>query len=119
MVSKKTIRIGTQKALLQKTYDVNVGQDSVDIDFVGANRQFDWIELALVYGKSDKHTTVYESYIHDLAARRIKSVSFSNFTEIYSLTNEKKYGIDNLTQRHFLYKHLLGLELWWIKCCTS
>ena len=69
MVSKKTIRIGTQKALLQKTYDVNVGQDSVDIDFVGANRQFDWIELALVYGKSDKHITVYESYIHDLAAR--------------------------------------------------
>ena len=32
-----------QKTPIQKTYDINVGQDSMDIDFLGANRQFDWI----------------------------------------------------------------------------
>ena len=90
MVSKKIIRMGTQKTPLQKTYEINVGQDSIDIDFLGANRQFDWLEISLVYDKSDKHTTIYDSYNHELAAKKIKLVKLSNFNEIYSLTNEKK-----------------------------
>ena len=104
MVSKKIIRMGTQKTPLQKTYEINIGQDSIDIDFLGANRQFDWIEISLVYDKSDKHSTIYDSYNHELAAKQIKSVKLSNFTEFYSLTNEKKYDIDSLTQIHVLYK---------------
>ena len=40
--------MGTQKIPLQKTYHVSTGQDSIDIDFLGANRQFDWTELSLV-----------------------------------------------------------------------
>ena len=32
----------------------------------------------------------------------------SNFTEIYSLTNEKKYIIDNLTQKLLLYKQFFA-----------
>ena len=55
MVSKKILKMGTQKAPIQKTYEINVSQDSLDIDFLGANREFDWIELSLVYEKSDKH----------------------------------------------------------------
>ena len=76
----------------------------MDIDFLGANRQFDWLEISLVYDKSDKHTTIYDSYNVEMASKKIKSVKLPNFTEIYSLTNEKKYDIDNLTQRHLLYK---------------
>ena len=45
--------MGTQKTPLQKTYETNVGQDSIDIDFLGANRQFGWMELSLVYDKID------------------------------------------------------------------
>ena len=100
--------MGTQKTPLQRTSEINVGQDSIDADFLGANRQFDWIELSLVYDKSDKHKTIYDSYNHELAAKRMKSVEISNFTELYSLTNEKKYDVDNLTQRHFLYKQLVA-----------
>ena len=81
--------MGTQKTPLQKTYETNVGQDSIDIDLLGANRQFDWIELSLIYDRSDKHTSIYDNYNHKLVAKRIKSVRFSYFTEIYSLTNEK------------------------------
>ena len=40
MVSIKILRMGTQETPLQKTYEINVGQDSIDIDFLGANRQF-------------------------------------------------------------------------------
>ena len=119
MVSKKIIRMGTQKTPLQKTYVTSTGQDSINIDFLDANRQFDWIELSLVYDKSDKHTTIYDSSNHEyttiydssnheLAAKRIKSVRISDSTEIYSLTNEKKYDVDNLTQRHLLYKQFVA-----------
>ena len=81
--------MGTQKTPLQKTYKINVGQDSFDIDILWANRQFDWIEISLVYDKSDKHTTIYNNYNVEKASKRIKSVRLTNVTEIYSLTNEK------------------------------
>ena len=94
IVSKKTLRMGAQKTLIQRTYEINTGQDSLNIDFLGANRQFDWIEIStkylIVYNKSDKHTSIYDRYNVELAAKTIKSVRISNFTEVYSLTNEKK-----------------------------
>ena len=43
-----------------------------------------------------------------MAAQTIRSLQLSNFTEISSLTNEKKYNIDNLTQKHLLYKQFVA-----------
>ena len=45
--------MGVQKAPIQKTYEISVGSDSRNIDFLGANRQFDWLEISLVFDKSD------------------------------------------------------------------
>ena len=70
----------------------------------------------MVFEKSDKHTTIYDSYNAELAAKYIKSVKLSNVTEIYSLTNEKKYDMDNLTQRHLLYKQLVA---WAYNGCST
>lgn len=39
---------------LQQSQELAVGLQSFTIDFVAANRQFDWIEISLVYDKSDK-----------------------------------------------------------------
>ena len=75
---------------------------------MGANRQFDWIEISIVPDKSNKHTTIYDSYNREMAAQLIKFLKLSNFTEIYSLTNEKKYNTDNLTQRYLLYKQFVA-----------
>ena len=105
MVSKKILTIAAQKTPIQKTCGTNIGTDAINIDFLGSNRQFDWIELSLVYdksGKSDKYTTICDSYIAELAAKTIKHVKLSSYTTIYSLTIEKKYDIDNLTQRYLL-----------------
>ena len=107
MVSKKILRMKAQKTPIQKTYEINVCQDSINIDFLGANRQFDWLEMSLVFDKSDKHT-IYESYNVELTVKYINSVKLSNFTEIYSLTNEKKHDMDNLTQKHLLYKQFVA-----------
>ena len=90
IISKKILRMGAQKTSIQKICKINVGQDSLDINFLGAKRQFDWIELSLVYNKSDKHTLIYDSYNVEMVSKITKSVRLTNFTEIYSLTNEKK-----------------------------
>ena len=87
MFFKKILRMGTQKSPIQKTYQINVGADSIEIDFLGSNRQFDWLEFSLAYDKSNQHATIYDIYNFGLAAKTIK---LSNFTEIYRLTNEKK-----------------------------
>ena len=108
MVSKKIIRMGAQKTPLQKTYKIKQGSDSLNVEFLGANRQFDWLEISMVNDKSDKHSTIYNSYNRELAAQKIKTLQLSNFTEIYSLINEKKYSIDNLTQKHLLYKQCVA-----------
>ena len=104
MVSTKIIRMGVQKTPIQKKNEIKQGSDSLNVEFLGANRQFDWIEISIVPDKSDKHTTIYDSYNREMAAQLIKTLQLSNFTEIYSLTNKKKYNIDNLTQKHLLYK---------------
>ena len=100
--------MGAQKAPIQKTYEIQKDSDSLNVEFLGSNRQFDWIEISIVPDKSDKHTTIYDSYNREMAAQLIKTLQLSNFTEIYSLTNEKKYSIDNLTQKHLLYKQFVA-----------
>ena len=42
-----------------------------------------------------------------MAAQLVKTLHLSNFTEIYSLTNKKKYSINNLTQKHLRYKQFV------------
>ena len=91
-----------------KKHEIQKGSDSLNIEFLGANRQFDWIEISIVPDKSDKHKTIYDSYNREMAAQLIKSLKLTNFTELYSLTNEKKYDKDNLTQQHLLYKQFLA-----------
>ena len=41
MVSKKIQRIGAQKIPIEKTYEINTGTDTINVDFLGANRQLD------------------------------------------------------------------------------
>ena len=62
MVSKKILKMGVQKILIQKTYKISVSSDSINVDFLSSNRQFDWIEMSLVFDKSDKLTTICDSY---------------------------------------------------------
>ena len=66
MVSKKILRMGAQKTPIQKTYEIQKGSDSLNIEFLGANRQFDWIEISIVPDKSDKHKTIYDSYNREM-----------------------------------------------------
>ena len=72
-------------------------------NLIGSN-----LELSLVYDKSDKRNTVYDSYNVEMGSKKTKSVKLTNFTKIYSLTKEKKYDIDNLTQKYLLFKKFVA-----------
>ena len=89
MISKEILCMRIQKTPVQKTYEISVGSDSLRVEFYGANRQFDWLEISLVYDKSDKYLTIYDSYNVEHAAKKIKMVLLENFSEAFSLTNEK------------------------------
>ena len=68
MISKKILRMGVQKTPIQKTYENQKGSDSLNVELLGSNRQFDWIEISIIPDKSDKHTTIYDSYNREIAA---------------------------------------------------
>ena len=95
---------------------MSVGSDTINVDFLGWNRQFHWLEISFVFDKSDKHTTIYDSYNAELVAKYIKTIKLSNFTKIYSLTNEKKNDTDNLTQKHLLFKQFVA---WACNGCST
>ena len=50
--------MGAEKTTIKKTHEINKGQDSLNIDFLGVNKQFDWIEISIVYD----HTSICNSY---------------------------------------------------------
>ena len=93
--------MGVQKTSIQKTYEMYIRFDSINVDFLGSNTQFDWLEISLVNDKSDKHT-IHDSYNVELAAKYIKSIKAQQ-------TKKKKKSIDNnsidnIMQKHYLYK---------------
>ena len=94
-----------------------VGSDSLTVEFYRASRQFDWLEISLVYDKSDKHLTMYDSCNAEYAAKMIKSVSLQTYSEAYSLTNEKnKYGTSNIMQKHLLFRQFVA---WSCNGCST
>ena len=61
MVSKKIMHIGVQKTPIQKTYEIAAGSNSINIDLLGSDTQFDWPEISLLFDKSKKYTSLYLS----------------------------------------------------------
>ena len=44
MASKKILPMGAQKTPIQKTYEIKKESNSLNVEFLGANRQFDWTQ---------------------------------------------------------------------------
>ena len=108
LFSARTLRMGVQKTSYQKTYELQTGSQDFTVDFQGANRQFDWIEISLVHDKSDKHLTPYDSYNAETAAKLIKTIEFANINNENNATNTLRYDLDNDLHKHLLYKQSLS-----------
>ena len=70
----------------------------------------------LVYDKSHKHWTIYDSYNDECAAKLVKSLEFANIREEHSATNTLKYGTTNDLDRHLLYRQFLA---WHTDGCST
>ena len=57
-----------------KNTELQIGSEEFEVDFKGCKRQFDWLKISLVYEKSDKHTTIYDSYNVKFAAKVIQNI---------------------------------------------
>ena len=101
---RKILNMEIQETLLPKTYEINIGSHSFDVDFLVANRQIDWLEISLTFDKSDRHSKIYDSYSVEKAAVFIKSIEIENISEAYSFTNQMKYDTSNKTQKSMLHK---------------
>ena len=77
------------KKHLSKKHEMSVGSDTINVDFLGSNRQFVWLEITLVFDESDKHTTIYDNYNTKLATKYIKTIKLSNFTEYVAQTMKR------------------------------
>ena len=93
--SKKALRTGIKMTPYQQPFEINVGSQSLVVNFVGANRQFEFPELSLVYDKSDQHKTMYDSNNVEVATQKIRSLKLGNASSTYALTNEIKYDVDD------------------------
>ena len=97
---------------------MNVGRQTINVNFQGANGQFAWMEISLVYDKSDQHQTIYNSYNAEVAATKIQSLTLENTSSTYSLTGGLEYNIDNEDGKHWLYAMFVAYQ-YGLSCRTA
>ena len=101
---ENAVRIGVLPNPFQQTFDVAVGAQTVSVDFQGAAREINWLEISLEHDNPFAHETVYDSYGLELAANLIESVKFVNASKAYSLTGKLSYDINNKDEKYQMYK---------------
>ena len=69
--SKRVLRTDIKPSPYQKYYEINVGSQSHVVEFKGTNKQFSFVEISLVFDKSEQHNGIYDSYNFELAATMI------------------------------------------------
>ena len=81
-----------------------MGMQDFTCTFKGAQWQLDWLEISIVYDKSYQHTTIYDSYDLELAAKLIQTIKFENTSSTYSLTGKLSYDLTNEDEKFYSIK---------------
>ena len=103
LVSESKLRTGIQKTPYQKSYELIAGAQSRTINFNNALKQFSFLEISLVYDRSDKHLSIYDSYNAEVASTQIKSTKLQNASNTYSEFNTVKFDLEDEEDRYTLY----------------
>ena len=102
LVSESKLRTGIQKTPYQKSYELIAGAQSRTINFNNALKQFSFLEISLVYDRSDKHLSIYDSYNAEVASTQIKSIKLQNASNTYSEFNTVKFDLEDEEDRYTL-----------------
>ena len=76
--SRGALRTGVISSPYQQSFEINTGTQSLNVNFHGLNKQIEWLEISLVFEKSDQHQTVYDSYDVELVATFVKLLALEN-----------------------------------------
>ena len=82
---------------------MSTGTQHFTCTFKGAQRQIDWLEISIVHDNSYHHSTIYDSYDVELAAKLIKTIKFENASSTYSLTGKSSYDLEKGDDKYQLY----------------
>ena len=58
------------------------------VNFAAENRQFDWLEIFVVYRKSDQHKIINNISNAKVAAKLLEKVKIENFPNTYNVLND-------------------------------
>ena len=105
--SKRSLRTGIKPTPFKKTFEINTGSQSHIVDFKGANKQFSFIEISLVYDKSKQRQSVYDSYNAELTATAIASVQLEHLNNKYGEIN-KKYYLTDEHDRYIMHRNFVA-----------
>ena len=91
--SETTLRQDVLLSPYQQLFEINTGMQTSTCPFKGAQKQFDWLEISIVYDKSFQHVTIYNSCLLELASKIVKTSKFENTSTTYSLTGKLLFDI--------------------------
>ena len=76
--------------------------------FKGVQREFNWLEISIVYNKSYQHSTIYDSYDLELAAKLIQTIKIENTSATYSITGKLFFDLEKDEDKNILCKMLVA-----------
>ena len=92
MTSEHALKSGTKKTPYQKSYELNIGVKLFTVDFRGANKQFSFLEISIVYDcKNNQHNLICDSYNVELTSTKIKPIKLENASNMYNSFNKIKF----------------------------
>lgn len=107
---KIILRTGIMPSPYLKTYETNTGIRPYVVEFKGA-----FLEISLVYDKSDQHNTLYDSYNAELAATFVGSIKLENANNKYSTSNKTKFDLTNENNKYLMNRQFVA---WYCKGCS-
>ena len=102
--SRSALRTGVILSPCQQSFEINVGTQSLKVNFRGLSKQIEWLEISLVCDKSAQHQTVYDSCDVQLAAKYVQLLALENASTTSSLTGQLEYNISNEDYKDWLYQ---------------
>ena len=106
--SETALRQGVLPSPYQQLFEINTGTQTYTCTFKGAQRQFDWLEISIVYDKSFQQATIYDSYDLEIASELIKTIKFENNSTTYSLTGKLSFDLEKDDEKNILYETLVA-----------
>ena len=97
-------RTGVISSPYQQSFETNTRTQSLKVNFLGLNKQIEWLEISLVFDKSDQHQTVYDSYNVELAAKYVELLALENASRTSSLSGQLEYNVSKEDDKHWLYQ---------------